>query len=537
MMLGNILSRVLGIVYLIPWLIMIGSPEKQNAAQAIFNAAYTPYALFLSLGTAGFPTAIARQVAGYNGQNKFKNSLRVLKVALGFMLFTGLTCGIVLYVTAPAIAKSSAVVSSEVATTAIRVMVPTLVILPPMSLIRGFYLGNNDTKPFAVSQLWEQLVRVLFILSMTYFIIYMQNGSYIKAVNYSTFATFVGAIASYLYLIYYAFRKLPEYKQRYQESLPVDNHQLGHVFIGIIKDALPFIYIGSAVTIYQFIDQITFKSIIVGLTGMDKLQAQNLYTYFSANPNKITTVVVSLTIAIAATSLPLLAEQSKVGNKGHIRKLIVQNMELMLVTLLPCALLLAVLAWEVNGVFFPFNVQGANLMALALVCSIALALFSDLFMVSQSLGHHRLAVKMLTVGIVLKLTLQVPLTYFFSAYGTILATAISFGLITLVVFAYLRRNYLGRGQLGYGLMIILLNIFVGGLAFLTRAGIDLVYIPETKITAFIYAAIFGLSFLALYILMLEKFGLLDRIFGFSLPVIGKKKRSKATQNPIDNSQD
>ena len=45
MMLGSILSRVLGIIYLIPWLMMIGSPSDQNAAQAIFNAAYTPYAL------------------------------------------------------------------------------------------------------------------------------------------------------------------------------------------------------------------------------------------------------------------------------------------------------------------------------------------------------------------------------------------------------------------------------------------------------------------------------------------------------------
>ena len=91
MMLGSILSRILGIVYLIPWLIMMGNPQHQNAAQAIFNTAYTPYALFLSLGTAGFPTAIARQVAEYNGQNKFKNSVRVFKFASLFMLFTGCT--------------------------------------------------------------------------------------------------------------------------------------------------------------------------------------------------------------------------------------------------------------------------------------------------------------------------------------------------------------------------------------------------------------------------------------------------------------
>ena len=30
MMLGSILSRILGIVYLIPWLIMMGNPQHQK---------------------------------------------------------------------------------------------------------------------------------------------------------------------------------------------------------------------------------------------------------------------------------------------------------------------------------------------------------------------------------------------------------------------------------------------------------------------------------------------------------------------------
>ena len=77
---------------------MIGSPSDQNAAQAIFNAAYTPYALFLSLGVAGFPTAIARQVAEYNGQNRFKDSVHVFKYGMLFMLFTGSLCGLLLYI-------------------------------------------------------------------------------------------------------------------------------------------------------------------------------------------------------------------------------------------------------------------------------------------------------------------------------------------------------------------------------------------------------------------------------------------------------
>lgn len=523
MMLGSILSRILGIVYLIPWLMMIGSPADQNAAQAIFNAAYTPYALFLALGVAGFPTAIARQVAEYNGQNRFKDSLHVFKYGLLFMFFTGALCGLLLYLFAPLIARQSAVVSTEVATTAIRVMVPTLVILPPMSMIRGFYQGNSDMQPMGVSQLWEQLVRVLFILVATYWIMILGHGDYIKAVNYSTFATFIGALASYIYLLAYMRKRFGHYKTLYHESLPPRDVSIGRIFKDIFKEALPFIYIGSAITIYQFIDQLTFKDIMVGLTGLDALQAQDLYTYFSANPSKITTVVISLTIAISESSLPLLATLAKRKEKEQIGQTIAQNIELMLVTLLPSSLLLAVLAWEVNGVFFPFSQLGAHLLAYALVTSIALAVFTDLFTVIQSLGEHKLAVRYLTLGIVLKLALQVPLTYTFGAYGALTATALSFALISLGVYGHIKHKYLVRGQLKNVKLIIVINVLVALAALLVNELISLVYVPQNKVTAFLYAAVFWGSFALLYLALLNKSGVFKDIFGFKvrLAVRGK----------------
>lgn len=529
MMAGSILSRVLGVIYLIPWLMMMGSAAQQNAAQAIFNSAYNFYALFLSLGVAGFPTVIARQVAAYNGENKFNNSKRVFKVALFCMLCTGIGCAVLLYVLAPVIAERSAVVSTSVATKAIRVMCPTLVILPPMSLTRGFFQGNTDMKPYGISQLWEQLVRILFILGATFYVMKVIHGSYITAVNYSTFATFLGAVASLIYLVWYYWKKRSEYQELAAQSLPADNNDLKQIFIGILKEAIPFIYVGSAVTIVQFIDQMTFKDIVVKLTGVSPFHAQDLYTYFSANPNKITTVVVALTIAVAASSLPLLAEQSRTGNREGVSKLIVQNIELMVVTLLPVAFLLSVLAWEVNGVFYPFSRLGADLMSVALIGSIALGVFTDFFSIAQSLGNHRLAVRTLTLGLILKLALQIPLTYIWGAFGTVWATTITFAAIAAVVFGYVYSHYLEPGQLEGALQLIFINIVLGAVAWLTHWGLDQVYIPQGKLAAFFYAAVFGGFFMVVYALILNRFGFLKRIFGFRLPGIRSEQSNPTEQ--------
>ena len=510
MMLGSILSRVLGIIYLIPWLMMMGSLSQRNAAQAIFNSAYTPYALFLVLSQSGFPSSIARQVAEYNSENKFRNSLRVFKYGMVVMLTMGIVSGIIFWIAAPWIAATSPVVSVAATTVTIRCCVPALVILPPMSLIRGFFQGNSDMQPYGISQLWEQFTRVVFIIVSTYLVMEVFHQSFLKAVNYSTFAAFVGAIFSLLYLLYHGFKKQNEFKEMYLSSLPADNNHIPMIFKDIIHDAIPFVVIGSAITIFQFIDQMTFKTISVNLMDMPLDTAQNLFTYFSANPNKITAVVISLTTAISETSLPLLAQKQSRKETGNVLS---QNIELNLATMIPSSLLLAILAWEVNGIFFDFQKLGAELMAFALVNSIILALFMNFFTAVQSMGYQRYAVKKFGVGVILKLTLQTPAIYFFGAFGPTLATSVAFGLVTLDVYLMLRCNYIQKGQLKYASKILKINIVLLAITFVINKIIKLFFVPQSKISSFIYCVITAGAFGIIYLVILKKTSLLNVIFG------------------------
>ena len=65
---------------------MLGSYHNQLNAQALFNSSYTPYALFLSVGTAGLPSVIAREVSQLNSQNRYKDSYEFLNQAGGDLL-------------------------------------------------------------------------------------------------------------------------------------------------------------------------------------------------------------------------------------------------------------------------------------------------------------------------------------------------------------------------------------------------------------------------------------------------------------------
>ena len=70
---------------------------------------------------------------------------------------------------------------------------------------------------------------------------------------------------------------------------------------------------------------------------MSKSYVSYLYTIFSANPSKITTVIISLATAVSETSLPLLAGLKYKANDSQesIRKLLLENYRLLLFVLLP----------------------------------------------------------------------------------------------------------------------------------------------------------------------------------------------------------
>lgn len=82
-----------------------------------------------------------------------------------------------------------------------------VVIFPSMSVLRGFFQGFNNMKPYALSQIAEQIIRVIWMLLATFFIMKIGTGDYVTAVVQSTFAAFIGMLASYGVLFFYLWKE------------------------------------------------------------------------------------------------------------------------------------------------------------------------------------------------------------------------------------------------------------------------------------------------------------------------------------------
>ena len=59
--LGMVLSKVLGLLYVIPFNAIVGAEGL-----SLYQYAYVPYTIFLSIATGGLPLAVSKFFAKYN---------------------------------------------------------------------------------------------------------------------------------------------------------------------------------------------------------------------------------------------------------------------------------------------------------------------------------------------------------------------------------------------------------------------------------------------------------------------------------------
>lgn len=432
---ANLICKVLGVIYLIPWLTMMGDYQAGQTAQALYNVAYLPYALFLSLGTAGFPSGIAKKIASNNKNDQRELNRPLFLSALSVMEVIGVSAAVLMFIFAPLLAKISPVYNVQAAIWAIRSLCPSLVVIPILSAIRGYLQGENLLTPFSVSQLIEQIFRVIVILAGTFYIRIIANGSILSAVMISTAASSIGGLAAILYLVFIGKNKG---LMRYRDILLLPHKKLWkqrEVTKSIIHTSLPFIYVGSAISLAQLIDQVTLKPILHTFTHlMTSEQVQNLYTLASTNPSKLTGLLLSIVGSVSVASLPLI---SSAKSKDELLFGTSDTLRLVYTILLPASAGMIILATPLNTLFFGYSPTAGSYLIANIAATFFIGFFSILMMILQAVDHNRKAMRFTTEVLGLKALLQIPCVYFLAGYGISVSTAISFIVISIHAYRYL----------------------------------------------------------------------------------------------------
>ena len=508
---SNFISRLLGAAYIIPWYIWMGKHGAE--ANGLFTMGYNIYAWFLLISTAGVPVAVAKQVAKYNTKGQEEHSFAMIRGFLKFMSLLGLVFAIIMYLLSPVFANLSG--GGKDLIPVMQSLSWAVLIFPSMSVIRGFFQGHNNLKPYAISQIAEQVIRVIWMLLTAYFIMKVGSGDYVEAVTQSTFAAFIGMGASLLVLLYYLWKTglLQHIIHRPESDNEIDTKAL---LWDTIREAIPFIVTGSAIQLFQIIDQMTYSNVMSWFTNFSRSELLVQFSYFSANPNKITMILIAVATSIGGVGIPLLTENYVKGDFRAAGKLVQDNLTMLVAFLLPATIGAVAIAEPLYTVFYgkPDSLA-LGLFILAMLQTVILGLYTVLSPMIQALFQNRKAILYFGYGVLVKLILQVPFIYFFKAYGPLLSTTI--GLMIPIVLMYKeihvvtkfnRKTVFKRSLLTAILTFIMLLVVL-----LSALILGFVLKPNGRVTSMIYVAVIGGVGIIVYGGLGLRLRFLDRFIG------------------------
>ena len=505
---SNFISRLLGAVYIIPWYIWMGQHGAE--ANGLFTMGYNIYAWFLLVSTAGVPVAVAKQVAKYNTIDKEEHSFALIREFLKFMLVLGLIFAVIMYLMAPVFASMSGGGADLIPV--MQSLSWAVLIFPSMSVIRGFFQGFNNLKPYAISQISEQVIRVIWMLLTAYFIMKIGSGDYVEAVTQSTFAAFVGMLASMLVLLFYLAKTgmLRSILRKPKKSAGISGRSL---LWDTIREAIPFIITGSAIQLFQIIDQATFINIMTQISDYTKSELLVQFAYFSANPNKITMILIAVATSIGGVGIPLLTENYVKGDFRSAARLVQDNLSMLL--------------------FFTVFYGKPDSLALGLfICAmlqtIILSTYTVLAPMIQALFQNKKAILYFFYGVLVKLSLQVPMINLFHAYGPLISTTV--GLLLPIFFMFREiRKVVGlnpKNLLKRLLLSMILTIAMVILVLLVEYLLSFIFQPTNRMYSFIYVAAVGGVGMLVYIVLSLKVRLIDRFIGQKADSLRQRLRMK-----------
>ncbi|MFD0698911.1 oligosaccharide flippase family protein [Paenibacillus sp. GCM10027628] len=158
-----VLSKLLGTLQKIPLQNVAG-----DTAFGLYNAVYPLYILILFAATAGFPVAVSKFIAERDVLGDDRGARRIVYVSITILMGTGIVLFLFLYFGAGEIAKWIGIGRTE---RAIRSVSFALLLSPVLAVLRGYFQGYQNMVPTAVSQVIEQLIRVITMVALLLYLV------------------------------------------------------------------------------------------------------------------------------------------------------------------------------------------------------------------------------------------------------------------------------------------------------------------------------------------------------------------------------
>lgn len=529
-----IITKILGMIYVIPFYAMVG-----NQGSALYSYAYNIYVIFLDISSAGIPLALSKIIKEYNTLKLYDARHRAYKIGTYIVLIFSVIIFLLLMIFAKPIATllignlSGGNTIEDIAFT-IRCVSSAILVVPLLSVTKGYLQGHNIINISSVSQVIEQVFRIIVILLGSYLAIHFLNLPLRNTIGIALSGAFIGGVAATIYIFYKMgkSKEILEINKNNQKD-KITNKEIRRK---IISYAVPFIIINVVFSLNNFLDMVMILRTLehLGLSTANIEFATSAITTWST---KISMIVTSIATGMITSLIPTIVGAYTLKNWKEVENKFNKAIEIILITCIPMCLGLSLLSKSVWSVFYGNNTMGALIFSMQILVS----LIYNLFLVTNSTLHglnkSKTVYKSVIIGLGTNMCLNIPLMLLFYKVGlapylgAILSTAIGY------LFAFTLSIRKLKSEHGISIkpsLKTLTKILVPTIFMVCIVCLLKLIVPinlDNRLYCVLYIALISIIGGIVYLGIAYKMGLLRSIFGEEkIEKIMKKLTNKKVSN-------
>lgn len=527
--LGIVITKILGVLYVIPFHAIIG-----DVGGALYGYAYTIYLLFMSFSSAGIPLAISKIVSEYQTKGYYSAKKRAFLIGKKIAIVLGVVCFLILMIFAPFLAKwilgdLTGGNTIEDVTLVIRLISTAILVVPVLSIYRGYFEGHRFMSPPSISQVIEQIVRVLVIVLGSYLTLRVFKLSLTSAVGVAVFGATFGALASYVYLVFKKFKN----KSKFNEKIRSVNEPMitnKEIFKKIVIYAIPFIMIDIFKSLYSYVDMVTVVKGLVKYAEFTVKDAEVIMSMISTWGSKFNMIVLSVSTGIVVSLIPNLTKSIVENNQKDINKKVNQAISILLFLMIPMSIGISFLSKPIWHLFYGSSQYGPSVLAYLIFVGLLMGLFTALVSIVQVLKDYKTVFISLASGLIIKILLNVKLISAFckmgmpAYYGVITTSLLSYLVASMICLVVLNVKY----KIQYESTIKnFINILCGSMVMIIILMIFRIFVPSYSISRIMNLFIIILYMIVgavVYFVFTYKTKTIKDIFGNKLVKYFKKNK-------------
>ncbi|GED60840.1 polysaccharide biosynthesis protein [Brevibacillus formosus] len=426
---AGILSKVIGMFYRIPLQEIVG-----DRGLGLYQEVYPLYLTFLILATAGVPVALSRVIAEALAEGKQGSIGQILARSMVMMGAIGFVLFALLYVSSPLIAK---LMGNPHLIEPIRAISMSLLFVPLIAVIRGFFYGHQKMLFVGLSQIVEQTLRVVFILVASLYLVSLgeDTDTVITGVNFGTMISTFLSLGFLALLMWLHNRKNSVFSGAEWGRLTWWYDRA--FFASMWRIAWPICISALVIPIFSLTDSFLAINIFRYIWNVDGLTADTWFGIYSRG-GPLLQMASLFGSSIALSIVPAIAEAIRQKDQERITTLTKLSLRFAWLIGLPAGLGLTAVAEGANLALYG-DMEGTRAMAILGITAIPLSLLLATNGILQGIGKEKIPARHLLYGVIVKVLATLVFTSMFGMDGLSLSWLVATAFVCVLNMRVINR--------------------------------------------------------------------------------------------------